>query len=510
MRAVATAPRRILTELFALLAAVGIAVLVVAHVAGSARGALLFSDGDSMLPLLIARSLDVGQPQDWAMSSVLFLPEMALFLAVWLLRLGPDGTMIVNGCLTLVGLYLALRTVAGSWFRSSRAVGGALLAFAGFGLLAGLDHTASRDSLELASLLTTPTYYSATVIALVLSIGFVRAMAHSGRRRIIAGCAVAFTAMLSTLSNPLFLIWVTGPLGLVLVALWIRRRADRRFAVTTAAVLVGASLLGYLLRIPFARVIANDGLGYIDLRAAGASVAYYLGLAADMCTTPTGAVTVGAMIVLPVLFVVLTVREWRRRDTGTLLVLLGGWLIPVTVLVVAVLLGTHAARYLQPLVYAPLAAVAVLPALLPRGVFPRVRPLPVFAVLGVLGAVTTVAMTPALARAAERPDPDLSCVTAWVDRSDATGAGQFWTIRYPKAHVTDPRRLVQVDAQLRPYEWLVNRDDSRTGAVSFLVVDANSTPFDLGGAMPDAEIPCGRYRILDFRSSPLPLGAPRS
>ncbi|MBS1906417.1 MAG: hypothetical protein JST33_07585 [Actinobacteria bacterium] len=481
-----------------------------AHIVESARGALLFSDGDSMLPLLMARSLDVGQPQDWAMSSVLFLPEMALFLGVWLLRLGPDGTMILNGCLTLLALYLALRAVAGSWFRSSRGVVGALLSFACFGLLAGLDHTASRDSLELASLLTTPTYYAATVIALVLSIALLRAMTGSGRRTVFAGCALGFIAALSTLSNPLYLIWATGPLGIVLVVLWVRRRADRRSALLAAAVLAGASLLGYLLRIPFARFIANDGLGYIDLRAAGASAAYYLGLARDMVATPAGAVTVGAMVLLPVLFLVLTVRERRRGESRTLLVLLGGWVIPVTVLAVAVLLGTHAARYLQPLVYAPLAAITVLPALLPRGFGARVRPLPLLAVLGVLGVLGAAAATPLLVRAADRPDPDLACVTGWVDRSGAVGAGQFWTIRSPKTRVADPRALVQVDAQLRPYEWLVNRDDSRAGAVSFLVVDRNSVPFGLGGARADAEISCGRYRILDFRHDPLPLGPPRS
>ena len=111
------------------------------------------------------------------------------------------------------------------------------------------------------------------------------------------------------------------------------------------------------------------------------------------------------------------------------------------------------------------------------------------------------------------PDADLDCVVAWTDASGRTGAGQFWTVRLPKAHVADPRSLVQVDHELRGYAWLVDRADFAVGEVTFLVLDAQSPTFELpaGASMEDAElVPCGRYTIADFGERALPLGPQRS
>ncbi len=65
-----------------------------------------------------------------------------------------------------------------------------------------------------------------------------------------------------------------------------------------------------------------------------------------------------------------------------------------------------------------------------------------------LGGILSI---PRLAAAAEVADPDLTCVTDWVDASGRTGAGQFWTVRLPKLHLDDPAQLVQVDHELRGY-----------------------------------------------------------
>ena len=86
-------------------------------------------------------------------------------------------------------------------------------------------------------------------------------------------------------------------------------------------------------------------------------------------------------------------------------------------------------------------------------------------------------------------------------------------MRLPKAHVADPRTLVQVDDALRPYDWLVDRSDADVGAISFLVMDDQSPPFTLpvGVTLGQATlVSCGRYTIADFGAMRLPLGAPRS
>lgn len=115
--------------------------------------------------------------------------------------------------------------------------------------------------------------------------------------------------------------------------------------------------------------------------------------------------------------------------------------------------------------------------------------------------------------AAAEPDASVACVTQWVEESGRTGAGQFWAVRAPKAYLDDPRQLVQVDHRLNGYAWLVNRSDFEPGAVSFLVADEQSYPFVLpADASTDdaAQISCGRYPIIDFGTTTLPIGPLRS
>jgi hypothetical protein len=277
-----------------------------------------------------------------------------------------------------------------------------------------------------------------------------------------------------------------------------------------AVVLVGASVLGYLLRLPFATHIANDGLGYIDVTAVGSSAAYYAGLLVGMFTTFTGACSVLGVAGLIVLSIVLTRRAKAHRDLPDLILSIAGWLVPAMVVLIAVALGTHAVRYLQPVVYPPLAAAALtlrhvrLPHLIVT------RPNAAATVGAGILAICACLVSSTFVSAVGRPDRDLACVTSWVDQSGRIGAGQYWSVRFPKAHIAHPRQLVRVDALLQPYEWLVDRTNAAVERVSFLVTDSNSTPFDLSGSPHPKVIGCGRYQILDFGSRTLPLGAPHS
>jgi hypothetical protein len=188
----------------------------------------------------------------------------------------------------------------------------------------------------------------------------------------------------------------------------------------------------------------------------------------------------------------------------------------------AIALGTHAARYLQPVAFAPILGLVVLPGLLAHPRRSRrsapVRSRAVGAGIALVAGVGIIAVAggvggPRIATAVSAPDADLDCAVTWVEQSGRTGGGQFWTVRLPKAHLDDPRALVQVDHRLRGYAWLINRDDFSVGEVSFLVTDAQSPEFDLPGAasIPAAEThACGRYTIHDFGETALPLGPQRS
>jgi hypothetical protein len=279
-----------------------------------------------------------------------------------------------------------------------------------------------------------------------------------------------------------------------------------------AAALAAGSAVGFLARIPFSAWIANTGAGYAQPSQWVASLHYYGALLADRLSTPLG---VAGTALVVVLLGVSVLRTVTARSDGERVVAASGWLLPLIVVVGAIALGTHAARYLQPAVFAPLLAV-VASSRVPWATSDRATRFP--AAPRVLLATASVVVllagglsVPRLADAAHRPDADLHCVTTWVEDSGRTGAGQFWTVRLPKAQLADPAQLMQVDHRLNGYAWLVNRTDFDAGAVSFLIEDAQTVPWELPVAVePERIIPCGRYRILDFGPRQLPLGPAHS
>ncbi len=494
------------------LGAVAIAMLVAGQVAASARSDVLFRDGDSLVVALFVRSLLDGQVLDWAMSSVLFLPETAVFAALSTLPLGVDGVLAANGVVNVVALYGALRLAAGRRRADAAPVAWSLLGLVAFGLVAMTEASASRDAMQLASLQLTTTYYSATVVAVVATVGMLRRALDRERPRPWLLIALFTTAAISTLSNPLYAVWGTVPLTVLLVAFTLRR-PGRGLALALSAVLLGGSAVGFLGRIPLSAWIADTGAAYAQPADWMQSLTYYSDLLAERLATPGG--WVAALLVLTLL--ALAVRQtWNLvrgpGERGALLVAAMAWVAPLLVIVGAVALGTHAARYLQPAVFAPLLALVAAPRALrlplPRPLLgPRVL-LATAAVFLLLGGFLGI---PRLAAATERPDADLVCVTDWVNASGRVGAGQFWTVRLPKLHLRDAAQLVQVDHRLNGYAWLVNRTDFAVSKVTFLIEDSETVPWRLPvSAIPTDRVSCGRYTIFDYATTPLPLGPQRS
>ncbi|GAA1232072.1 multisubunit Na+/H+ antiporter MnhF subunit [Microbacterium phyllosphaerae] len=493
-------------ELAGWMAAAAVSLITAATVAASARAELMFRDGDSLIVAMVARSLLAGDKLDWAMSSVLFLPESAGFAALDAgLPLGANGLFAVSAALNLLALYGAIRLVAGRSRPGSAPVVWSIIALAAFGALAMTETSASRDALELASLQLTTTYYSATVVAVVLAVGVVRRMLDRSARSIGLAVALGAVALVSTLTNPLFAVWATVPLILVLSVAALLDAGRRTRILTPSVILVGATGLGFVARIPFAAWIANTGAGYAQPELWPESIEYYGGLLANRLSTPPGILALVMTLALVTLAVVRTVRA---PDVGSRLVAAAAWIMPLVVVVGAIALGTHAARYLQPVVFAPLLALVAAP----RAVtFPVPLRRGAAVTAGALLLVGGALSIPRLADAAQQPDPDLACVTDWVDTSGRTGAGQFWTVRLPKLHLDDPSQLVQVDHRLNAYAWLVNRTDFAVGEVSFLVEDSQTVQWDLPvSAVPDEVVDCGRYSILDFGDATLPLGPAHS
>lgn len=494
-------------ELTGWLLAAAIALTTAASVASSPRAELLFRDGDSLIVALLSRSVLDGETLDWAMSSVLFLPETALFSALRvLLPLGVDGLFAVSAVVGMLALYGAIRLVAGRRGDGRAPVAWSLAAVGFFGLLAMTEMSASRDALELASLQLTTTYYSATVVAVVASIGLVRRTLDSSAHTVALGVALGAVAALSTLTNPLYAAWFTAPYVLVSAA-FLFRSGPRWSLIGLLAAAVAGTCLGLLLRIPFAAWIANTGAGYAQPSLWRESIGYYTELAAQRLQSPLGII---ALVVGILLLALGMIRSIRADDAASRMVAVASWAFPVAVVLGAIALGTHAARYLEPIAFLPVLSLVASPRALrfPTAVR-RTAVAVATAIILVAGAVSAPRLAAAATEASD--DPDLACVTDWIGASGRTGASQFWTARLPKLHLDDPAQLVQVDHRLNGYAWLVNRQDFRVDQVTFLVEDAQSVPWELPvSAVPDEIVDCGRWSILDFASTPVPLGPPHS
>ncbi|WP_311258315.1 hypothetical protein [Microbacterium sp. WCS2018Hpa-9] len=492
-------------ELAGWLSAVAVSLVTVGVVASSARADLLFSDGDSVVVAMLARSLLSGEPLDWAMSSVLFLPESAAFAALdAAVPVDANGLFTISAVVNLLALYGAIRLTAGRARAGMAPVAWSVIALAVFSVLAMTDVSASREALDLASLQLTTTYYSATVVGAVVTIGIVRRMVDTSKLRAWPLIALGVVSLVSILSNPLYAVWATLPLVILLAFASISLRLRSRTPVIIVVLLAGTTL-GFLSRIPLSAWITKTGVGYVQPAQWHESIDYYARLFGERMQSPVGVI---GLLITAALLVLAAVRTVRPRHPGSQLVAAMAWVAPVMVVVGAIALGTHAARYLQPFTFAPVLALVATPHALRVGERAR-RTAAVMA--GVLLLTIGGLSIPRLADAATRPDADLTCVTDWVDASGRTGAGQFWTVRLPKLHLADPSRLVQVDHQLNAYAWLVNRTDFAVGEVSFLVEDSQTVPWDLPEAvLPERVVDCGRYSILDLGTETLPLGPQRS
>lgn len=487
---------------------------MVRHLANSDRAWLLFYDGDSVLPELVHGSLMRGQPQDWAMSPVLFIPELALYLGLAAWGLPAKATLILNAIVNFAALYASLRAVAGAahpslsrWLR----IIGPVIAMGCITTLVLLDTTPDCTSLEVPSLLATATYYSSTVISMILTVGLAVRLCSNRPPRIPWRwlTPLTFLVAISVLTNPLYIAWSVVPLattvGLV-VALDLISWGHARCLLLA----VGASTtLGLLLRASFANATMANGLSYAHLDRTDQSFQYYSTLLGLRVTTTLGAVSVTVVLTLIGLNLLLWVRMLKRRNRAGVIVAGLGWSTPVMVVAGAILLGTDAARYLAPVFFAPLLGLCVVPVRLRLEASNHAVTRSITAALAIIGfGVCAIKTVPQLTAASKSGDPSIQCVVQWVTASGRTGAGEFWTVRGPKAYLHDPTQLLQTTNTLAPYPWLVNKFDDTSAYISFVITSSSDPPLHFPGFPPPkqgATTTCGRYTITDYWPSTFTL-----
>ncbi|MGG7464292.1 hypothetical protein [Plantibacter sp. YIM 135347] len=525
---------RIALEALGVLIVVAFALIAVAHLLQTQRAPVLLSDGDSVILPIMLRSFTEGEPQLWAMSAVLFaFPEIPLYLLSAAIGHTPQLAFIVNAAVNVLAAYGALRLlirfVAPKLAPTLRIAAG-IVPIGWLVLLVSLEHTALRDSFELASLFLTTTYYSGSTLGLLVTIALLTGIVGRRDTRAI-GLLVALGVLtaLCMSSNPLHVVWSVAPaIGTVLILSSVRR-APWRTSLVVIGVLAAGTVVGLALRIPFARNISTGLQGYIRPDGWLVSSEYYGARLGDTTTSASGVIEIILVILAALVTIVVAVlaisRRWDRRTTTALV---AAALTIATTFLAMMTLGTEAARYFAPVWFGAVAAIAVGSAHAAgrlqgwwrtRGVRQaagtasngrrstvRTAALAVAAVL-VIG--TLVGGGAAMRSIAADPDVQrfdgAACVSEWVDGRDITGAGQFWTIRGLQAYGGPDVRLLQIDASFHPYLWITNAADFTGQDVSYLVVDDQSAwyhPLEQDLGEPASRMSCGGFTILDYGGTP--------
>lgn len=522
-----------LVEMAGFLVAVALAVIAVGSVVAGERATLLFYDGDSVLFELVRRSIVDGLPFHWAMSAVLFFfPEIPVYLGLRALVSTAQQAVIANALLNLVVLYVLVRLVAGllgsgrsgsgrSGSGRARSIVVALVAYGAIILCLLSETTGSKETLELTTLFLIGTYYYGSILgafaSLVLVMSLVRAGLAGAPARVAAAGLVALAA-LSTLSNPLFVLWGAVPLAAALVIAGALAAARWRLVLPLVGMLAAGSILGVAARIPLAPFVSPSALSYVYPGRQLDSFVFYLARVAELRLTP-GAAELILFLVLTAAAIAAAVLALRRRDEPLLVLVASfGLITPLFVFAFNVALGTESVRYLQPLYFAPLMSIVVVgtvvartrargPARTRSARLPHWAPRALVAVLVALVAAGTLPAAAAVASAAGSDYREADCLEEWIAGRDITGTGMFWDIRALKAYGDESVHLVQTDFGIvDAFPWLVDVAEFYDADVSYVIVargDAEweRTVTDTVGS-PAAIEQCPDYSIMDYTGTP--------
>lgn len=522
-----------LVEMAGFLIAVALAVIAVGSVVAGERATLLFYDGDSVLFELVRWSIVDGLPFHWAMSAVLFFfPEIPVYLGLRALVSTAQQAVIANALLNLVVLYVLVRLVAGllgsgrwgsgrSGSGRARSIVVALVAYGAIILCLLSETTGSKETLELTTLFLIGTYYYGSILgafaSLVLVMYLVRAGLAGAPARVAAAGLVALAA-LSTLSNPLFVLWGAVPLAAALVIAGVLAAARWRLVLPLVGMLAAGSILGVVARIPLAPFVSPSALSYVYPGRQLDSFVFYLARIAELRLTP-GAAELILFLVLTAAAIAAAVLALRRRDEPLLVLVASfGLITPLFVFAFNVALGTESVRYLQPLYFAPLMSIVVVGTVVARtrdrgsartrsARLPHWAPRPLVAVLVALVAAGTLPAAAAVASAAGSDYREADCLEEWIAGRDITGTGMFWDIRALKAYGDESVHLVQTDFGIvDAFPWLVDVAEFYDADVSYVIVargDAEweRTVTDTVGS-PAAIEQCPDYSIMDYAGTP--------
>jgi len=495
------------------LVALALSVIALRHVIATARVELLWYDGDSVLLPLVRRSMELGQPFEWAMSPALFFfPELPVYLLCSVVTATPQQALALNGLLVLLAVYALVRAAANELMpaaRRSARIAVSAVAIGFVTLLVLTESSATATSLELASLLLTTTYYYGAVLAMLGTAVLVLRAVRTGRASVTVLVVLGLVAACTTASNPLYVPWSGAPVVVTLVLLALARRLPWRPVLLLVGTVTAGAVVGYLVRIPLRPFVSLDPSTYVQPSRAGETLGFFAALTDDRAGSAAGDAGLLLLFVGVLLSVGGTVWAWRLRTSRTVLVAAALPLVTVVAVSVGVVVaGSETPRYLEPIVTAPLLALVAVAELTRTAVRstrvhrPRrgVRVVLAVAAAGVLLAGVATAPSTARTVATARYDA-AACLDRWAGGRDVVGVGQFWTVRPLAAYASTNVQLLQVRDTFQVYPWLVDLGAYRNAAPTFVVIgtrDLWTTAVEDSLGTPATITHCTGFDVYDY------------
>ena len=521
--------RSLPVEGLGLLVAATLGIAAVAILMPTPRGELLFFGADSTVMPLVAHSIQAGDPFQWRMTSTVFLIEVPVYYLICLIFPTAVAAVVASGVLNFVLLYATVRAVlavlAPTWARGVR-IATALATCVIPVVAVSLETSTTVRSAEVASMLLATSYYYPVTIAMI---GCVALLAHLIRSRAAAPerslgrYSVVVTVVTTVLvaSNPLYIGWVGVPLVLTLAVLAVTGRIQRSAAVLVGVAFAVGGVLAWCVRVLLSDYLGPNVADHFG--DTGNALEYYRRMITLSAATWRGSIELVLLAALIVLSVVVAVVAWRRNSRPELLfVALAGPIITGVVFVGALVAGAGAARYLQPMLFAPLMSVPVAVVLwsqrrrLPEIAFAR-RPAGRWA--AVLGSVLLVVLSAQLARAATNHTfAPARCLEDWLGDRQLLGAADFWVGRSFVAFGAPSIDIIQINPDGSESTWMTNAYDYRPRRIDYFLAEIGpswntSDPGDppRNGARaieefgsPNAIVSCAEhgFMIYDYTGTP--------
>lgn len=513
------------------------AMIAVSHIVQSSWGDTFFYNGDSVVLPMIEESLQRGEAFSWRFSSQnFFFPEGLLFFLSTLFTDSARVALITNAVLNVVALYALLRIIARQLAHHSRhrfvEITIAMAATLLFVTMVLLEPADSINRSGVATLFLFTTYYYGVILVGLAVVSLTLWVTHTfgthdwdPRRVRIYLIAVTVLGGLASFSDPLYLAQVVAPFGAAALILVFLKRLTWRRLLTLAIPAIAGTIIGFILRFIFRAMFASSIGSYLSLENIPNAVRNLRDSVLEMLSTASGSLKLLMLVgILLATWAILIYALYARRRVqaaahiSTAEVFLVAFVAVSSLSLVGgqIVTGSITTRYLEPLFVFPLLTVVSVGVYVLRRLLLEVenadlrRDLSRF-MLGVAVAASALIVAvgainlPPVIRAAEGTDYTAAdCFNDFVGDRDVDGVGSFWTVRALDLYGDSRGEVLQANAQLAVFDWMVNIASYEDRTFSYAVVD-DSGQLPVEALEPLGEpadvIECSGYEIYDYEGT---------